>query len=142
MADRGVAEVNLMRLCGDLGWGYRLRIKSPFWVYRRGHGTALVEQLLPKRQGKAVFLPHGHLTGQRHGPVHLALARPPGDEDPWLIGSDELSGLQRFEAYGWRFAIEEHFLDDQSKGFQWEDAKLRSAPAIERLFFGIAAAIR
>jgi len=61
-------------------------------------------------------------------------------KDPWLIGSDELSGLQRFEAYGLRFAIEEHFLDDKSNGFQLEDAKLHSAPAIERVFFGIAAA--
>jgi hypothetical protein len=58
LADRGFADVNLMRLCGSLGWGYRLRIKSSFLVYRRGHGSALVEQLLPKRQGKAVFLHH------------------------------------------------------------------------------------
>ena len=81
-ADRGFADVNLMRLCGSLGWGYRLRIKSSFLVYRRGHGSALVEQLLPKRQGKAVFLHHVHITGQRHSPVPLALARPPGDEGP------------------------------------------------------------
>lgn len=141
LADRGFADVDLMRLCRDLGWGHRLRIKSNFLVYRRGHGSALVEQLLPKRPGKAVFLHNVHLTGQRHGPVHLALARPGGDdEDPWLIVSDELSGLQTFEEYGLRFDIEEHFLDDKSNGFQLEDSKLRSAAALERLFFGVAAA--
>ena len=93
LADRGFAEVNLRRWCGDWGWRYRLRLKSPFLGYRRGHGSALVEQLLPKRQGKAVVLHHGLWAGQRHGPVPLALARPPGDEAPWLIVSDELPGL-------------------------------------------------
>ena len=140
LADRGFADVDLLRLCRDLDWRYRLRIKSNFLVYRRGHGSARVEQLLPKQKGKAIFLHSIHLTGQRYGPVHLALVRPPGDEDPWLIVSDELSGLQTFEEYGLRFDIEENFLDDKSNGFQLEASKLRSAPAIERLFFGLAAA--
>jgi hypothetical protein len=38
--------------------------------------------------------------------VHLALARPQGEADPWLIVSDELTGLQTFEEYGLRFDIE------------------------------------
>jgi hypothetical protein len=51
-----------------------------------------------------------------------------------------LTGLQTFEEYGLRFDIEENFWDDQSTGFQLEDSKLRSASAIERLFFGLATA--
>lgn len=140
LADRGCADVALMRLCDRLGWGYRRRIKSNFLVYRRGHGSALVKQLLPKRQGKAVFLHDVALTGERYGPVHVALAHPQGEEDPWLIVSNTLTGLQTFQAYGLRFDSEENFLDDKSNGFQWEDSQLRSATAIERLFFGIATA--
>jgi Transposase DDE domain len=140
LADRGFADVALMQLCQQLGWRYRLRIKSNFLVQRSGHGSALVEQLLPQQKGKAVFLHYVSLTGKCYGPVHLALARPQDEEDPWLIVSDELTGLQTFEEYGLRFAIEENFLDDKSNGFQLEDSKLRSASAIERLFFGIATA--
>jgi hypothetical protein len=140
LADRGFADVALMRLCDRLGWRYRLRIKSPFLVYRPGHGSAFVRQLLPKRQGKAVFLHYVALTGERYGPVHLALARPQGEEDPWLIVSNELTGLQTFKEYGLRFDIEENFLDDKSNGFQLEDSKLQSAEALTRLFFGIATA--
>lgn len=140
LADRGFADVALMRLCQQLGWRYRLRIKSSFLVYRPGHGSASVEQLLPKRQGRAVFLHSVFLTGEQYGPVHLALARPPGEEDPWLIVSDELTDPHTFKEYGLRFDIEENFLDDKSNGFQLEDSKLRSAAAIERLFFAIAAA--
>src|SRR5512143_3314033 len=140
LADRGFADVALMRLCDRLGWRYRLRIKSNFLVYRPGHGSAFVRQLLPKRQGKAVFLHYVTLTGERYGSVHLALARPQGEKDPWLIVSNELTGLQTFKEYGLRFDIEENFLDDQSNGFQLEESKLQSAEALTRLFFGIATA--
>ena len=140
LADRGFADVALMRLCDRLGWGYRLRIKRNFLVYRRGHGSAFIKQLLPKRRGKAVFLHSVTLTGERYGPVHVALAHPQDEKDPWLIVSNTLTGLQTFQEYGLRFDIEENFLDDKSNGFQLEDSKLRSAAAIERLFFGIATA--
>lgn len=140
LADRGFADVALMRLCQQLGWRYRLRIKSNFLVHRSGHRSVLVDQLLPKRKGQAVLLHAVSLTGECYGPVHLALARPLDEEEPWLIVSDELTGPQTFKEYGLRFDIEENFLDDKSNGFQLEDSKLRSAAAIERLFFGIATA--
>jgi hypothetical protein len=80
------------------------------------------------------------LTGERYGPVHAALAHPQDEPDPWLIVSNPLTGLQTFQDYGLRFDIEENFVDDKSNGFQLEDSKLRSAAAIERLFFGVATA--
>ena len=140
VADRGFADVALMQLCDHLGWGYRLRIKSNFLVQRRGHGSTSVRQLLPQRQGKAVFLHDVALTGERYEPVQVALAHPQDEEEPWLIVSNELTGLQTFQEYGLRFDIEENFLDDKSNGFQLEDSKLRSAEALTRLFFGIATA--
>jgi hypothetical protein len=82
LADRGFADVALRRLCGRLGWRYRRRIKSNFRVYRCGHGSAYVQQLLPKRRGKAVFLHYVCLTGERHGPLHLALAHSHDEADP------------------------------------------------------------
>lgn len=140
LADRGFADTELMRLCQRLKWGYRIRIKSTFLVERRGRQPVAVEQLLPKRLGQAVFFHAVHLTAERLGPVHLALARPDNDDDPWLMVSSELTGLQTFAEYGLRFDIEEEFLDDKSNGFQLEASKLRCAHKIERLFFGIAVA--
>jgi hypothetical protein len=140
LADRGFADIALLRLCQRLGWGYRIRIKSNFLVSRPLRVEVRVEQLLPKGKGKAVFLHNVRLTAKRYGPVHLALSRPKGEEEPWLIVSSALTGMQTFEEYGLRFDIEEEFLDDKSNGFQLEDSKLRSAAMIERLFFGLAAA--
>lgn len=34
LADRGFAEINLMKLARDLGWGFRVRLKKSMRVYR------------------------------------------------------------------------------------------------------------
>jgi len=52
--------------------------------------------------------------------------------------SDEPTEVKTLEAYGLRFDIEEHFLDDKSKGFQLESSLIRSPKALERLCFVLA----
>src|SRR5499425_410147 len=37
LADRGFADTALMAHLDRLGWHWRMRIKSSFWLYRRGH---------------------------------------------------------------------------------------------------------
>jgi len=38
LADRGFADTELMHHLKRLGWHFRIRIKSNFWIYRPGHG--------------------------------------------------------------------------------------------------------
>src|SRR6266480_6406030 len=38
LADRGFADTELMHHLKHLGWHFRIRIKSNFWIYRPGHG--------------------------------------------------------------------------------------------------------
>ena len=64
--------------------------------------------------------------------------------------SSELTSLTTFEEYGWRFNIEEFFLDDKSGAFQadrpgrcrsvqdLEDSHLRDARKLERLLLVLA----
>jgi len=73
------------------------------------------------------------MTTTHYGPVHLALARCKNGKEAWLVVRDEPTDLQTFEEYGRRFDIAEHFLDDQSNGFQLESSLIRSAEALERL---------
>ena len=122
-----------MRLCDRLGGGYRLRIKRNCLVYRRGHGSAFVKHLLPKRRGQAVLLQAVTVTGERYGPVPGALAPPPHEAAPWLIVSNALTGLPTLQAYGRRFDIEATFLEDKSHGCQVEASKRRAAAALSRL---------
>jgi hypothetical protein len=54
------------------------------------------------------------------------------------VVSEEPTTVKTFEAYGWRFDIEENCLDDQSNGFQLESSLIRSAAALERLCLVLA----
>jgi len=137
LADRGFADTELMRHLKRLGWHFRIRIKSNFWIYRPGHGGFQVRDI-SLACGQARFW-HGVLLSlKRFGPVHLAVARPLASNEYWYVISDEPTDVQSLEEYGLRFDIEENFLDDTSHGFQLESSLIRSAQALERLCFVLA----
>jgi len=137
LADRGFADTQLMGHLRGLGWHFRIRIKSTFWIYP--------SHLAPFQVGEIALKP-GHMscwqevsiTDKHFGPVHLAVARPLGSDEYWYVVSDESADLKTLEEYGLRFDIEENFLDDKSNGFQLESSLIRSAKALERLCFVLA----
>lgn len=137
LADRGFADTQLMGHLRGLGWHFRIRIKSTFWIYP--------SHLAPFQVGEVALQP-GHMscwhevsiTDKHFGPVHLAVARPLGSDEYWYVVSDESAELKTLEEYGLRFDIEENFLDDKSNGFQLESSLIRSAKALERLCLVLA----
>lgn len=138
LADRGFADTALMRYLTDsLGWHWHIRIKSSFWVYRKGREATKVSRitLLP---GQALFWHDVRVTAQHYGPVHLALAHHRERQEQWRVLSDLPTSLETFDAYGLRFDIEESFLDDKSNGFQLESSQLDDAQVLERLCFVLA----
>jgi Transposase DDE domain len=138
-ADRGFADTHLMNHLRRLNWHWRIRIKSSFWIYRRGHQPCKASRL-SLAVGEARFWHHVYITKTQYGPVHLALARRPDGKEEWLVVSDEPTDVKTFEEYGLRFDIEENFLDDKSNGFQLESSLIRSAKALERLCLVLAIA--
>ena len=134
LGDRGFIDTQLMKYASQqLGWSYRIRIKSDFWLWRPGKGWCQVKDFHLGR-GEALLL-HNirlHKTAP-YGPVHLALAREEVNGELWYIVSDEPTTLQTFREYGLRFDIEESFLDDKSNGFELESSEIRNAPALSRL---------
>jgi hypothetical protein len=141
LADRGFLHVDLMRLAGELGWYFRIRIKANIWVYRATKGRRKVSALMPC-PGRACFYRNVWVTEQRFGPVHLALAhvQTTNGYEQWAIVSDEPNGLKTLDEYGLRFDIEENFLDDKSAGFQLESSQIRDAMALSRLCLILATA--
>jgi Transposase DDE domain len=132
LADRGFADTELMGHLHRLGWHFRIRIKSSFWLYRHGRPRCKGERLAVAR-GHACFWPRVFITAKRYGPLHLAVARPQQGNDIWYVLSDEPTDVSTLEEYGLRFDIEENFLDDKSNGFQLESSLIRSAQALTRL---------
>jgi len=87
---------------------------------------------MPLTPGKALFWHRVYLTQQRSGPVPMALVRCQEDKEAGFVVSDEPTEVKPFEEYGWRFEIEEKFLDDTSNGFPLESSLLRAVAALER----------
>ncbi len=139
LADRGCADTALMAPLHRLGWHWRLRIKTSFWLYRRGQPRCKVARLAVAR-GQASFWHRVCITEKCYGPVHLAVARPHSGTDMWYVLSDEPTNGKTFEEYGLRFDIEENFLDDKSNGFQLESSLIRCAQALSRLCLVVAIA--
>jgi hypothetical protein len=83
--------------------------------------------------GQALFWQHVAITKPEYGPVPLALGRPIDSKESWCVVSDEPTASKTCVEYGWRFDIEENFLDDKSNGFPLESSLIRSAHALERL---------
>lgn len=138
LADRGFADTKLMAyLSHTLHWHWRIRIKSNFSVYRRHQRRCKISSI-KLRRGQARFWHNVYITDKKFGAVHLALAKPYGTKETWLIVSDQPTATATFDAYGLRFDIEENFLDDKSGGFQLEASLFRSAAAISRLCFVLA----
>jgi hypothetical protein len=137
LADRGFADTELMGHLKRLGWHFRLRIKSNFWIYCPGHGGFQVRDI-ELACGQAQFWHGVCVTTKRFGAVHLAVARPLASDEYWYVISDEPTDVQSLQEYGLRFDIEENFLDDKSNGFQLESSLIRSSEALERLCFVLA----
>jgi hypothetical protein len=138
LADRGFADTELMAYLRDsLHWHWRIRIKSSFLVYRPGQRRIKISSISLKR-GQAHFWHAVYITADQFGPVHLALAKPHGLQEEWLIVSDQPTDVTTFDEYGLRFEIEESFLDDKSNGFQLESSLIRSAEALSRLCLALA----
>ena len=139
LADRGFVHLNLVKFCRTQQWQYRLRAKSSSLIRLPDRSVTNFGKLCPP-QGEAHFYQSVHILGEEIGPVHIALANPEGDEDPWYVLSDQPTSVVTLDEYARRFDIEEGFLDDKSGGFQVESTKLDDPRAIERLFLVLAIA--
>jgi len=137
LADRGFADTQLMSQLRQLGWHFRIRIKSNVWMHP-SHLAAFQVGEIELQPGHMRCWQGVWMTDKRFGPVHLAVARPLGSDEYWYVISDEAAGLKTLEEYGLRFDIAENFLDDKSNGFQLESSLIRSAQALERLCLVLA----
>jgi len=99
-----------------------------------------VATLCPKL-GEAVFYRHVGLWQDGHHRCNLVVASPKGVKEPWAVITDEPPSLQTLWQYGLRFRVEELFLDSKSGAFELQDARLRSAFALERLYLVAAVAL-
>ncbi|MGV2826543.1 transposase [Myxosarcina sp. GI1(2024)] len=139
LADRGFVHTELMKmLTVELGWHFRIRIKSNTWIWR---GNWCQSQSFHLALGEAICLHNVRIhKGEFYGIVHVIIGRNNVNGELWAIVSDEKTTLQTFAEYGLRFDIEENFLDDQSGGCNIQRSMIRDVCALCRLWFILAVA--
>ena len=133
LGDRGFRDVRLMAWASQLGWHFRLRLlgNETVWSGRRQPRPLESWALAPY---VPCFLQKVRLTGQRYGPVNVAMGWDGDPEhDPWQIGTDQRASRRTLSEYALRMGIDLGFLDDKSAGFQWEDTELLKPGRLNRL---------
>ena len=139
LADRGFVHTELMTmLTSQLGWHYRIRIKSNTWIWK---GNWCQPKSFHLNCGEAICLHNVQIhKGEFYGTVHVIIARNNINGELWAVVSSEKTTLQTFAEYGLRFDIEENFLDDQSAGWNVQRSMIRDVCALSRLWFILSVA--
>lgn len=132
LADRGFVHTGLMTiLTTQLGWHYRIRIKGNTWIWR---GNWCQPKNFHLHLGEVICLHNVQIhKGEFYGAVHVIIGRNNINGELWAIVSNEKTTLQTFAEYGFRFDIEENFLDDQSAGWNVQRSMIRDVFALSRL---------
>ena len=140
LADRGFVHTDAMSAVRELGWHYRIRLKSSTWIWRSKGGWVQPLAFHLKRGDVRCFHNVKLHKKQWYGPVQIIFGRNNINGELWAVVSDEPTTLQTFQEYGLRFDIEETFLDDQSSGWNWQKSEIRSVTDLSRLCFILALA--
>jgi hypothetical protein len=117
LADRGVANQELMQWLGDSSWHYAVRWPCDVLL----HGASRY--------------PDG-----AHG-CNLVLATVLAAQNAWAVATDAPPSLQTLWDDALRFCVEELFGDSKSGAFELSDSRLRSTEALERLYLVAAIAL-
>jgi hypothetical protein len=141
LADRGFGDHQLMDFVRKtLRWEFRIRLKPRCLFHAPGLGWKQFKNY-PLKPGEALLFQNVRLF-KRHPVenVNVIFAREATTGELGLIVSSEPVSLQTLKEYGFRFDIEENFLDDKSNGFNWEKSGLRDPLALSRLCLVLAVA--
>lgn len=137
MGDRFYGTPDLIALCREWGWGYRLRLKGSLLAFDADGGeTTLAEAVV--RGVRA--LTNIHLT-TKAVPTSIAILHEDGHAEPWIIAMDEKPSEYKALDYGLRWGIETMFSDFKTQGFGLEDTQLRYPDRVARLILVMAIAL-
>lgn len=127
-ADRFYGTGALIKLCQQLGFSYRIRLKGNVTLTHAG-GVLICNELLSLNLSGLEQAKLGeHDVYTNIGVIHEA-----GHAEPWIIAMDAKPGRAQVLDYGLRWGIEAMFSDLKSRGFNIAQTQLKTAVRIEGL---------
>jgi hypothetical protein len=141
LADRGFANQALLKWLKQRNWHWAIRVPNDTLVHGIHRWCACSVAQLRTVRGEAKMYHKVRLWEQGIETVNLVLAYPQGVAEPWAVITDETPTLETLWQYGFRFRVEELFLDSKSGVFALVDSRLRSGEQLSRLYLVVAIAI-
>jgi hypothetical protein len=136
MADRFYGTADLISLCQEKNWDYRLRLKGNL-VVRDGKDRSKTGQLA---QARVFALENVQLTAKK-ATTNIGVIHDPGHAEPWIIAMPSVPGYLKTLDYSARWAIEPMFSDFKSRGFGVEDTQIQHPDRLARLLLVMALAL-
>jgi hypothetical protein len=141
VGDGAFHSTDLMRHITARGWHFRLRLHSDAYVRLSGEtGWKELRELAPE-EGERRYLQGAELTkDKRYGPVNLALTREQqGEDDPWLIATDQEAGPQALHTYSRRMWTQgQLFADFEDGGFHLNRSRIYQTGRLSRLVLALS----
>jgi hypothetical protein len=144
LADSGLTGPDLIRLCQDLGWHFVLRVSTDA---RQGPSVRLptgeegpLWRLVPG-PGGSWFGPAQVYKGTGWLALQVSIVWRRGDDQPWVLVSDEPAGWARVRAYRRRVQTEATFADCKRRGWDLEHSKITNRRRLHRLLLAVFLAL-
>ncbi len=136
MADRFYGTADLISLCQERQWDYRLRLKGNLVV--RDGGERMTTGEAAKAQLFA--LENVQLTDKK-ATTNIGVICDPNHAEPWIIAMAAEPGYLKILDYSARWAIEPMFSDFKSRGFGVENTQIQHPDRLGRLLLVMALAL-
>jgi len=139
VGDGAFHSTDLMRYVTDRGWHFRLRLHADTYVRLAGEEDWRELRELAPEEGERRYLHSVYLTKDKaYGPVNLALCHKRGEDDPWLIATDQKAGHPALRTYERRMWIEQLFADFEGGGFHLNRSRIYHARRLSRLVLALS----
>jgi hypothetical protein len=136
MADRFYGTADLIAVCQERAWDYRLRLKGNL-IVTEAATRRTTSQLAPT----GIFaLENVHLTAKK-ATTNIGVIHDPDHDEPWIIAMSAKPGYLTTLDYSARWAIEPMFSDFKSRGFGIEDTQIQHSDRLARLLLVMALAL-
>lgn len=135
-ADRFYGTSALIKLCQELGFAYRVRLKDNLILSHEDAEITPREaiQLGLKSLEKVKF-------NNTEVQTNIGIVQESGHPEPWIIAMDVKPTLGRVFDYGMRWGIEAMFSDLKTRGFNITHTQLKHPARIERLILVLSVAM-
>jgi hypothetical protein len=133
-------STDLMSYITARGWHFRLRLHSDTYVRLAGENRWHELRELAPEEGERRYLQGAELAkDKRYGPVNLALCRERGEDDPWLIATDQRAGRQALRTYERRMWTQgQLFADFEDGGFHLNRSRIYHTDRLSRLVMALS----